>query len=90
MENSNIAVHKVAVHEIKDAVDRIAVQHPEGEAFFDALDEYIACAMEVEEIEGTGSELTEKAEKTGQKTAAMISILTTMIAVSIVFISEML
>lgn len=41
MKNSNLIAHKVAIHEIKDAVDRIALQHPEGEPFFDALDEYI-------------------------------------------------
>ena len=42
------------------------------------------------EIEGSGNELTEKAEKTGQKTAATISIITTMIAVTIMFFSEIL
>jgi len=41
MKVSDSIVHKVAIHEIKDAVDRIAVTHPEGEAFFDELDEYI-------------------------------------------------
>lgn len=41
MKKTNFAVHKLAVHEIKDAVDRIALQHPGGESFFDELDEYI-------------------------------------------------
>jgi len=71
-------------------IDNAEKRQEDQEGYSDALDEYIACAMEVEEIEGTGSELAEKAEKTGQKTAAMISIMTTMIAVSIVFISEIL
>lgn len=83
-------VRKGSLPELFDLIDNAEKRQEDQDGYADALDKYIACAMEVEEIEGTGSELTEKAEKTGQKTAAMISILTTMIAVSIVFISEML
>lgn len=83
-------VRKGSLPELFDLIDNAEKRQEDQHGYADALDEYIACAMEVEEIEGTGSELTEKAEKTGQKTAAMISIMTTMIVVSIVFISEIL
>lgn len=83
-------VRKGSLPELFDLIDNAEKRQEDQDGYADALDEYITCALEVEEIEGTGSALTEKAEKTGQKTAAMISIVTTMIAVSVVFISEML
>lgn len=83
-------VRKGSLPELFDLIDNAEKRQEDQEGYSDALEEYISCAYEIDDIEGTGSELADKAEKTGQKTAAMISIVTTMIAVSIVFISEML
>lgn len=83
-------VRKGSLPELFDLIDNAEKRQEDQEGYSDALDEYAACAAEIEEIEGTGTALVEKAEKTGQKTAAMISIITTMIAVTIMFISEML
>lgn len=83
-------VRRGSLPDLFDLIDNAEKRHEDESGYQDALEEYIACATEIEEIEGTDSALQQKAERTGQKTAAMISVLTTMIAVSIMFISEML
>ena len=73
-----------------DLIDNAEKRQEDQNDYSDAVEEYAISAHEIEEIEGTGSELTEKAKKTGQKVAATVSIITTMIAMTIMFITEML
>ncbi len=83
-------VRRGSLPDLFDLIDNAEKRQEDEQGYNDALDEYIACAREIEEIEGTDSALQDKAERTGQKSAAMISVVTTMIAVSIMFISQML
>ena len=83
-------VRKGSLPDMFDLIDNAEKRQEDQNGYADAVDEYATSAHEIEDIEGTGSELTEKAEKTGQKTAATVSIITTMIAMTIMFITEML
>lgn len=83
-------VRRGSLPDLFDLIDNNEKRQDDEHGYNEALEEYIACTSEIDEIEGTDTALQEKAEKTGQKTAAMISVITTMIAVSIMFISEML
>lgn len=83
-------VRKGSLPELFDLVDNAEKRLEDQDGYADAVDEYIVCATEIGEIEEAGSELTDKAITTGQKTAAMISLVTTMIVVTITFIAEVL
>ena len=83
-------VRRGSLPDMFDLIDDAQKRLEDQDGYADAPEEYIACADEIVNIEGSGSELTIKAEKTGQKTAATISIITTMIAVTIIFFSEIL
>lgn len=83
-------VRRGSLPEMFDLIDNAEKRQEDQDGYAYALEEYIACAEEITNIEGSGNELQEKAEKTGQKTAATISIITTMIAVTIMFFSEIL
>lgn len=83
-------VRKGSLPDLFDLIDNAEKRQEDQNGYADAVEEYAACADEIMDIEGGGSELTEKAEMTGQRSAAMVSIITTMIAVSIMFITEVL
>ncbi|MDP4797049.1 MAG: hypothetical protein NWR87_09075 [Rhodospirillales bacterium] len=83
-------VRRGSLPDLFDLIDNAEKRREDQDGYADALVEYIACADEIVDIEGSGSELVIKAEKTGQRTAATISIITTMIAVTIIFFSEIL
>ncbi len=83
-------VRKGSLPDMFDLIDNAEKRQEDQDRYAEAVEEYATCAYEIEEIEGTGSELAEKAERTGQKTAATVSIITTMIALTIMFISQML
>lgn len=83
-------VRRGSLPDMFDLIDNAEKRREDQDGYADAVEEYSVCAQEIMEIEGSGNELTEKAEKTGQKTAATISIITTMIAVTIMFFSEIL
>ena len=83
-------VRKGSLPDMFDLIDNAEKRQEDQNGYSDAVEEYAISAHEIEDIEGTGSELTEKAEKTGQKAAATISIITTMIAMTIMFSTEML
>ncbi len=83
-------VRKGSLPELFDLVDNAEKRLEDQDGYADAVDEYIICTTEIQEIEEAGSKLTDKAIATGQRAAAMISLVTTMIAVSITFIAEML
>ncbi len=83
-------VRRGSLPDLFDMIDNAERRQEDQDGYADALEEYSACMTEIQEIEGAGSELIENAERTGQKSAAMVSVLTTMIAVSIIFINQML
>ncbi|MCK5778050.1 MAG: hypothetical protein KAH11_04620 [Rhodospirillales bacterium] len=83
-------VRRGSLPDLFDLIDNAEKRREDQDGYADAVEEYSACANEILEIEGSGNELQVKAEKTGQKTAATISIITTMIAVTIMFFSEIL
>jgi len=83
-------VRRGSLPDMFDLIDNAEKRREDQDGYADAVEEYAICAEEILSIEGSGNELQEKAEKTGQKTAATISIITTMIAVTIMFFSEIL
>ena len=83
-------VRRGSLPDLFDLIDNADKRQIDADGYNDAVEEYITCAQEIDEIEGTGTALQDKAERTGQKTAAMISVVTTMIAMTIIFISEIL
>ncbi len=83
-------VRRGSLPDLFDMIDNAERRQEDQDGYADAIEEYSSCAQEIQQIEGTGSELVENAERTGQKSAAMLSVITTMIAISIMFISEML
>ena len=83
-------MRKGSLPELFDLVDNAEKRLEDQDGYADAVDEYIVCATEIEEIEDAGSELNDKAITTGQKSAAMISLVTTMIVVTVTFIVEIL
>ena len=54
-----------------------------------ACGQYLEAEMEIQDIEGSGTERTTKAERTGKQTAAVISIVMAMMVSSIIVISEL-
>lgn len=83
-------VRRGSLPDMFDLIDNAEKRREDQDGYADAVEEYSACADEIASIEGKDNELQEKAERTGQKTAATISIITTMIAVTIMFFSEIL
>lgn len=83
-------VRRGSLPDMFDLIDDAEKRREDQDGYADAVEEYRSCAEEISSIEGSGNELQEKAEKTGQRTAATISIITTMIAVTIMFFSEIL
>ncbi|MBO6519977.1 MAG: hypothetical protein JJ900_03710 [Rhodospirillales bacterium] len=83
-------VRRGSLPDMFDLIDDADKRREDQDGYADAVEEYRSCADEISDIEGSGNELQEKAEKTGQRTAATISIITTMIAVTIMFFSEIL
>ena len=83
-------VRRGSLPDMFDLIDNAEKRQEDQDGYADAVEEYTVCANEISEIEGNGNEMTENAEKTGQKTAATLSIITTMIAVTIMFFSEIL
>jgi len=83
-------VRRGSLPDMFDLIDNAEKRQEDQDGYADAVEEYTVCANEIREIEGNGNEMTENAEKTGQKTAATLSIITTMIAVTIMFFSEIL
>jgi len=83
-------VRRGSLPDMFDLIDNAEKRAEDQDGYAEAVEEYSACANEIMDIEGSGNELQEKAERTGQRTAATISIITTMIAVTIMFFSEIL
>ena len=77
-------VRKGSLPELFDLIDNAEKRREDSEGYEEALDEYAIAEAEIREIEGTGGELVENAMRAGQKSAAMVSVLTTMVAISVI------
>ncbi|MBT3306810.1 MAG: hypothetical protein HN377_10050 [Alphaproteobacteria bacterium] len=81
-------VRKGSLPELFDLIDNADNRRTDAQGFEEAASEYAAAEYEIREIEGAGSERQSKAEKTGKQTAAVISVVLSMITASILFIIE--
>jgi hypothetical protein len=76
--------------ELFDLIDNAENRKIDAEDYETVCAEYADAEVEIREIEGSGMELQTKAEITAKQTAAVLSIIISMIVVSILFIAEML
>ncbi|MEP0339691.1 MAG: hypothetical protein ABJ388_07705 [Alphaproteobacteria bacterium] len=78
-------VRRGSLPELFDLMDNADRRREDIEGFEDAVAEFTAAELEIQDIEGRGEEQLTKAERTGQQAAAMGSILVTMCIVMILF-----
>jgi len=78
-------VRRGSLPELFDLMDNADRRREDIEGFEDAVAEFAAAELEIQDIEGRGEEQLTKAERTGQQAAAMGSILVTMCIVMILF-----
>lgn len=81
-------VRKGSLPELFDLIDNAESRKSDANGYIEACREYGAAEMEIRDIEGSGTELLTKAERTGKQSSAVISIVLSMIIASILFISE--
>lgn len=81
-------VRKGSLPELFDLIDNAEKRREDLSGFEEAKAEYAEMEDEVRDIEGAGSERMSKAERAGQQTAAMISVIGAMIVVVVVFLLE--
>ncbi len=79
-------VRKGSLPELFDLVDNADRRREDGDGFAEARAEYDEAESEIQEIEGSDSERMAKAMRAGQQTAAMISVISTMIVVTAIFL----
>ena len=79
-------VRKGSLPELFDLVDNADRRREDGDGFAEARAEYDEAESEIQEIEGSDSERMAKAMRAGQQTAAMISVICTMIVVTAIFL----
>ena len=78
-------VRRGSLPELFDLMDNADRRREDIEGFEDAVAEFAAAELEIQDIEGRGEEQLTKAERTGQQAAAMGAILVTMSIVLILF-----
>ena len=83
-------VRKGSLPELFDLIDNAENRRTDSEGYEAVCAEYADAEVEIRDIEGSGTELQTKAENTAKQTAAMFSIIISMIVFSILLISEML
>ncbi|MFQ5764474.1 MAG: hypothetical protein ACE5GT_06060, partial [Rhodospirillales bacterium] len=82
-------VRKGSLPELFDLIDNAENRRADHEGYEAACAEYAAAELEIRDIEGSGTERQTKAERVGQQTAAVMSIVVSMIVLSILLIVEM-
>ncbi len=78
-------VRRGSLPELFDLMDNADRRREDIEGFEDAVAEFTAAELEIQDIEGRGEEQLTKAERTGQQAAAMGSLLITMVIVLVLF-----
>ncbi|NQU60267.1 MAG: hypothetical protein HQ512_03980 [Rhodospirillales bacterium] len=81
-------VRKGSLPELFDLIDNAVNRQTDSDGYIEACREYADAEMEIRDIQGSGTELLTKAERMGKQTAAVISIILSMIVSSVLFISE--
>lgn len=81
-------VRKGSLPELFDLIDNAEERRTDAEGYEAACSEYTEAEVEIRDIEGAGTELLTKTERTAKQTAAVISIVISMIVISIVLITE--
>jgi len=79
-------VRKGSLPELFDLVDNADRRREDQDGFSEAREEYDEAEEEIQDIVGSGDERMSKAMRAGQQTAAMISVVTTMIVVTAIFL----
>lgn len=81
-------VRKGSLPELFDLIDNAEKRREDLSGFEEAKAQYAEMEDEVRDIEGAGSERLSNAERAGQQSAAMISVISAMIVVVVVFLME--
>lgn len=79
-------VRRGSLPELFDLMDNADRRREDIEGFEDAVAEYAAAELEIQDIEGRGEEQLTKAERTGRQAAAMGAVLLTMTLILILFL----
>ena len=79
-------VRRGSLPELFDLMDNADRRREDLEGFEDAVAEYAAAELEIQDIEGRGEEQLTKAERTGRQAAAMGAVLLTMVLMLILFL----
>ena len=82
-------VRKGSLPELFDLIDNAENRKTDAQGYIVNCAEYAALEREVRDLEGSGTELQTKAERTGKQASAVISILMAMSVMSILLIAEM-
>ena len=82
-------VRKGSLPELFDLIDNAENRRSDALGFEEAAREYAQAEYEIREIEDTGSERQSKAERQGKQTAAVISVVMSMIVASVLLIIEL-
>jgi len=88
-KNIPALVRKGSLPELFDLIDNAERRQDDRDGYAEAQKEWLAAHEEIEDIEGSGDERLTKAERTGQQAAAMISIVTAMTTVTVLFLTAM-
>ena len=82
-------MRKGSLPELFDLIDNAENRKTDAQGYIVNCADYAALEREVRDLEGSGTELQTKAERTGKQASAVISILMAMSVMSILLIAEM-
>ncbi|MCG8510030.1 MAG: hypothetical protein MI741_12455 [Rhodospirillales bacterium] len=81
-------VRQGSLTDLFDLIDNAEQRQQDEEGYEAAIDEFVLAETEIQEIEGSDSARTESAERIGQQTAAMTSVIVTLIFVTIILLND--
>lgn len=81
-------VRQGSLTDLFDLIDNIEQRRQDEEGYEAAIDEFVLAETEIQEIEESDSARTESAERIGQQTAAMTSVIVTLIFVTVILLND--
>jgi hypothetical protein len=81
-------VRQGSLTDLFDLIDNLEQRQQDEYGYEAAIDEFVLAETEIQEIEGSDSARTESAERIGQQTAAMTSVIVTLIFVTIILLND--